>query len=374
MTRHPRILFYADLTRPFVPDDLATRPLGGSETALTQVAKGLAEAGWSVVVAAHPEHQAGVYGHVQYLNVDDDTWRTDDHDVVVVFRQLPHVLRKLPGRLRVLWAHDHLGIYPELPRGIRRTVIAAGWSLAHPVFGPRAPVIVAVSEWLRRCFVSFAHWPQRTVYAIRNGIDPAFFPLLQPPTAADAVTRVAYTSVPERGLPLLIERIMPLIWRVFPAVELHVFSYRPLEQYRFLNVDARGLVIFRGGLRQSDLAKELGRFDLWLYPTDFPETSCIAAMEAQAAGVPVITSRRYALPETVQDGQTGVLIDGPVGSRLYVEQFAAAAIDLLKDRERRSRMGQRARERMLAQFTWDRVVREWDILLRELVGGTRRSA
>jgi glycosyltransferase involved in cell wall biosynthesis len=367
MIRNFRVLFYADLTRPFVPRDLHTRPLGGSETALVRVGHGLAAAGWSVVVAAHPHDRAGSYDNVAYLNVDDETWRRADTDVVVVFRQLPHVLRRLPGRVRVLWAHDHIGIYPELPRGVRRSALAAGWHLAYPLFGRRAPMIVAVSEWLRGCFVRYAGWPDQAVHAIGNAIEPALFSHASYGTLRDGGLRVAYTSVPERGLPLLVERIMPLIWRALPEVELHVFSYQPLDKYRSLHAGAHRRVIFRGGLRQPELARDLAQFDLWLYPTDFPETSCIAAMEAQAAGVPVVSSRRFALRETVEDGRTGILIDGQVGSPAYVESFAGAALGLLKDHDRRLRMARAARDRMLSHFTWDEVVRQWDEFLRSIV-------
>jgi glycosyltransferase involved in cell wall biosynthesis len=366
MIRNFRVLFYADLTRPFVPPDLDSGPLGGSETALVHVGRGLAAAGWTVVVAAHPRELAGSYDEVTYLNVDDDSWRKADPDVVVVFRQLPHVLRRLPGRVRVLWAHDHIGIYPELPRGVRRSALAAAWQLAYPLFGRRAPMVVAVSEWLRGCFVRYAGWPDQAVHAIGNAIDPAFFGHAGPGQPSDSNLRVAYTSVPERGLPLLVEQIMPLIWRMLPEVELHVFSYQPLDKYRSLHNDAHRGVVFRGGLRQRELARDLAQFDLWLYPTNFPETSCIAAMEAQAAGVPVVSSRRFALRETVEDGRTGILIDGPVGSQAYLERFAGAAIELLKDPLRRREMGRQARERMLNAFVWDKVVQRWDGYLRRL--------
>jgi len=330
------------------------------------VTRGLAAAGWSVVVAAHPHDRAGSYDNVAYLNVEDETWRRDDPDVVVVFRQLPHVLRRLPGKIRVLWAHDHIGIYPELPNGTRRAVLTAGWRLAYPLFGRRAPMIVAVSEWLRGCFVRYAGWPDHAVHAIGNAIEPAFFS--HHGTPRDVGLRVVYTSVPERGLPLLVEQIMPLIWRSIPEVELHVFSYQPLGRYRSLQTGAHRRVIFRGGLRQPELARDLALFDLWLYPTDFPETSCIAAMEAQAAGVPVVTTGRYALRETVQDGVTGVLIDGTVGSPAYIARFAETVVSLLRDRARRARMGAAARERMLTQFTWDRVAAQWSELLTRLAG------
>lgn len=363
----PAVLFYADLSTPFAPPDLQRRPLGGSETALVHVTGGLARLGHRVIVAAHPGAHTGVHDGVDYVNVESSAWQDGDVDMTVVFRQLPHVRRRLPGRTRLVWVHDHIGIYPELPRGIGRALLGGAWRFGYRVFGRYARTVVAVSDWLARCFVEFARWPTESVTAIPNAVDPALFDgahTAGPPVSGrtSGRLRVAYTSVPERGLELLVGRIMPAIWRAIPGVELDVYSYRPLEPYRGA-AHGPGRVNFRGGLRKSDLARELAAADLWLYPTDFPETSCIAAMEAQAAGVPVVSSRRYALRETVVDGQTGVLIDGPVGSADYVDRFAKAAVALLSDPARRARMAAQARRHILERYTWDRVSAQWSELL-----------
>lgn len=47
-----------------------------------------------------------------------------------------------------------------------------------------------------------------------------------------------------------------------------------------------------------------------LITSQVEETSSLVAMEAAACGTPVIATRRGALPEVVQDGLTGFLIDG----------------------------------------------------------------
>jgi glycosyltransferase involved in cell wall biosynthesis len=47
-----------------------------------------------------------------------------------------------------------------------------------------------------------------------------------------------------------------------------------------------------------------------LVPSLAPETSSLAAMEALASGTPVIAFRAGALPEIVDDGRTGFLVDG----------------------------------------------------------------
>ncbi len=46
-----------------------------------------------------------------------------------------------------------------------------------------------------------------------------------------------------------------------------------------------------------------------MHPTLAPETSSLVAMEALAAGTPVIAYRSGALPEIVEDGVTGFLVD-----------------------------------------------------------------
>jgi glycosyltransferase involved in cell wall biosynthesis len=64
------------------------------------------------------------------------------------------------------------------------------------------------------------------------------------------------------------------------------------------------------------------------------ETYCRAAVEAQAAGTPVVGAKRGSLPEVVNDGKTGILVD-----REDPEELAEAIVQLLLDRSRRLRMG-----------------------------------
>ena len=75
----------------------------------------------------------------------------------------------------------------------------------------------------------------------------------------------------------------------------------------------------------------------------------LAALEAMASGTPVIASRIGGLPEVIVDGETGRLV--PPGD---VEALRETLRALLADPRTAERLGRRARERVVAEFTWDR--------------------
>lgn len=87
---------------------------------------------------------------------------------------------------------------------------------------------------------------------------------------------------------------------------------------------------------------------LLLAPARF-EPFGIALLEAMSAGIPVIALDRGAAREIVVDGVTGTLLADPEPRAL-----ADAALDWLSNRERVTRAGEAARERVRAHFGWDR--------------------
>ena len=72
----------------------------------------------------------------------------------------------------------------------------------------------------------------------------------------------------------------------------------------------------------------------------------LPAVEAMACGVPLVVSDGGALPEVAGDAARVV----PAGN---ADALAAAIADLLDDPEARQALGQRARQRCLAEFSWD---------------------
>lgn len=95
--------------------------------------------------------------------------------------------------------------------------------------------------------------------------------------------------------------------------------------------------------RRQDL---LGQAKCLLHPTIAPEASSLVAMEAMAAGTPVIAYRSGALPEIVEDGVTGFLVNS-------VEEMAAAirGVDAISPEACRAAAERRfSKERMVEDY------------------------
>jgi glycosyltransferase involved in cell wall biosynthesis len=89
----------------------------------------------------------------------------------------------------------------------------------------------------------------------------------------------------------------------------------------------------------------LRRIDIFVMPSLF-EGLGVAALEAMAAGKPVVATRVGGLAESILDGQTGLLVEPRDGRAI-----ADAVAKLISDRPMARHMGLQGRQRVLDQFT-----------------------
>lgn len=91
--------------------------------------------------------------------------------------------------------------------------------------------------------------------------------------------------------------------------------------------------VYVGSLARDELARALGRAYAAIVPVNADETFSLAAVEAQAAGCPVVAVRRGPMPEVVRDGETGILVDDDEPGTLADGLRRVAAIDPARCRE-----------------------------------------
>jgi N-acetyl-alpha-D-glucosaminyl L-malate synthase BshA len=105
--------------------------------------------------------------------------------------------------------------------------------------------------------------------------------------------------------------------------------------------------------KQPKIVDYLSASDVLLLPSE-QESFGLAALEAMACEVPVVSSRVGGVPEVVTDGETGFL--SAVGD---VDEMAENAAKLLTNKDLRIEMGKRARESAVSRYRTELVIPQY---------------
>ena len=290
---------------PWHPSDILARGLGGSETAAVRLAEQFAAMGYVVTLYGQFE-QEGMCGDVMLRDFQTfDPSRTID--ALVTFRDATMFDHRPTGPLfSCLWLED-LAPAEHLTEQRARNLDR----------------VFTVSHWHKRQVQEIHPWISHDlVTASRNGITHSFFTGKAP----DRERRAIYSSSPDRGADIILS-LWPEVRKQVPDAELVLtYSrwydmvakvYTQAQDHRrrmYELLDQPGVQRLEGGLGQKALAHLMRTCQVWAHPSwytagdmEFHETSCISAMEAQAAGCAVVASNWGALTETVQHG---TLVDG----------------------------------------------------------------
>jgi glycosyltransferase involved in cell wall biosynthesis len=189
---------------------------------------------------------------------------------------------------------------------------------------------------------------------IHNGVPAVFFSDLSAPRVP---ARLIYTSQARRGLSVLLE-LFPEIRAAVPEAQLQVFAYDESGPS-----SGETGVVMRGAVDKRQLAAELQQAAVFVYPCTFSETFCTSVAEAQAAGLPVVTTGLAALNERVDHDRDGYLVAGPADSPSARREFADTVIGLLRDNATRGRMGGEALGKARRCYDWEAVASQWERVL-----------
>ncbi|MEE9152448.1 MAG: glycosyltransferase family 4 protein [Thermoplasmata archaeon] len=168
-----------------------------------------------------------------------------------------------------------------------------------------------------------------------------------------------------KGLRYLIDA-MPQIISEFKDTTL-VLMGEDEGQRRSLEQGAEKLgikdkVVFTGYITDDELFKSAySACDVFVLPSEY-EAFGLVLLEAMACRKPCVATSVGGVPEVIEDGKTGVLVE--YGSS---ERLAGAIIELLGDENRRKNMGRAGRERVRENFKWPRIVDQLEGIYEELI-------
>jgi glycosyltransferase involved in cell wall biosynthesis len=188
-------------------------------------------------------------------------------------------------------------------------------------------------------------------HVVPLGIDLERFhrPTGPPNTTAPTIGNVARLAA-QKGQRTLIEAA-PLVLERYSAARFVIVGDGELREELLAVAHDLGLedrIILTGA--RGDVPDLLATFDVFAFPSHF-EGLCLAVIEAQAAGVPVVATSVGAIPENVVPRETGLLVqpDRP-------GDLAAAILQLLDDPAAAERMAVEAQRRVLERYSETQMV------------------
>ncbi len=324
--------------------------LGGSETALIMMARGLQQRGYRVQCFCNTKTRRVYDDDVEYIPVEEFFVYAAQHVIpMLIASRFAHPFgRGVRAKRKMLWFHETRGCAQQEPLG--RT--------AEEIDG-----YLGLSAYQIDTIATLHGLPRDKFFKTRNGFMPELFAATDQPREPHSLI---YISRPERGLREALQAFQQIRAHVTDA-QLHICNYTQWNSIAddpylapLLPLLQQAGVIYHGALSKRALAARLQQSSLMLYPNiSESETSCIAAIEAMAAGVPVITSDRGALPETVADGIGGRILPYHA-SDAFIDRLAHTVIDLWRHPTQWQQLSASARNRAWTHYTWSHVAAEWD--------------
>ena len=375
--------------------------IGGMQDHTRDLARGLVWAGHDVVVitSRHPEGKREEHlDGVRYVFVDaprhenDPIWLRESYAAFVrlraeqpfdvihsesssaveylrhgVHRRVPLVAMFHGTLLGLAKARLKSGLRTRRPLPILRAIRSVQWLATHEHFRHGAwyrfracEAIVPTRQQLKDTCRSCLLRPSR-VHVVPNGVDAnLFYPRskreAQAELGLDASPLFACVGrlVPEKGNHHAV-RALASLGAEEPDARLVIVGDGP-ERERLEDLCHKlgvgGRVAFVGAQPHEAIAAYLAAADGFLFPTERDEALPIVLLQAMACARPVIASRVGGIPEVIGESSACGLLIPPGDVRALREMM----LKILRDEELRSRLGEAARQRVLAEYTIEKMV------------------
>ncbi|MFH9084861.1 glycogen synthase [Streptomyces sp. NPDC017673] len=286
-----------------------------------------------------------------------------------------HVAKLLYGIPHVVTAHSLEPLRPWKAEQLGGGYALSGWAERTAV--EAADAVIAVSGAMRddilACYPALD--PAR-VHVVHNGIDTRLY---RPDHGTDALTR--HGIDPARPYVLFVGRItrqkgVPHLLRavrdIDPGAQVVLCAGAPdtpeidrefQELFEELRRVRAGVHWIPQMLPRTEVIQLLTHATVFACPSVY-EPLGIVNLEAMACGTPVVASRVGGIPEVVDDGRTGLLVDVDDD---FASGLARALDTVLGDPDTARRMGEAGRARAVGEFGWDAVARRTAGLYEEIL-------
>jgi len=284
-----------------------------------------------------------------------------DVDVVHVhgfpeFPSLAAVLAKDENRKPLILTPHYGGAVNMLGTSVWRTLVKRSYNLllSKLIFG-KSDIIVAVSIYEKEMLKQNFEADERKIRHIPNGVDVKELEGKVKKKSNDTKT-ILYVGRLEKykGVSFLIKAFQRLKANLTNS-QLVIVGRGPCKEELVSlsrKLEVQDSVTFLENLPKEELTNLYLTSDVFILVSQY-ESLPIAVLDALAYGLPIIATNVGGLPEIIQTGKTGFLLDFPPDE----DELIRITTSLLQDEEYAKEIGARAREEILSKFSWDSVVR-----------------
>lgn len=258
-------------------------------------------------------------------------------------------LRLLPRLVVSTWGSD------VVQRDPRKTRL-------YPYLLSHARQLTATSRYLATITDGYLRTP-RPISVIPFGIDPQRFTPGEQPIADKRIGTLRHLEA-NYGIDVLIEAV-PALLASDRQIQVEIGGVGSLQSMFERRIDELGIgdhVALRGRLAHTEVPAFLRSLAVFAMPSR-AESFGVAALEAQACGLPVVASQVGGLPEVVRDGETGLLVPPE-----QPQALADALLRLIEDPQLRARLGQAGRAWVRARYDWQTNVEQMLEVYRQVWG------
>ena len=223
--------------------------------------------------------------------------------------------------------------------------------------------IVYNSNWNLEQHIKYFHIPKNKTVVIKNAIEKINF--IEKPSGK---INLIYHTTPWRGLKLLLKVFKNLN---LENVELNICSSTIIYGNKFDQVLGKKYeslfdqckntknVNYFGFMKYTEIMQLLENMHIFSYPSIWPETSCISAIESMASGCEVVTTNLGALYETCAPFGTLVSFDRNLDN--LEKNFSKVLVNSINNywsKENQNKLSLQ-RDVINSTYTWDQRSIEW---------------
>ena len=336
--------------------------------------------GATVTSYAVPEDLGGANAAVQTLGVDlrivpDIAGADLVHSHTWYANMAGHIASLLHGIPHVLSAHSLEPLRPWKAEQLGGGYALSSW--VEKTAYESAAAIIAVSEGMRQDILrSYPEVDPAKVRVVHNGIDVSLWNRDEDDDVLRALgidperPSVVFVgrNTRQKGVPYLLRAAaklpadvqLVLCLGAADTPELAAETARLIEE---LQGQRSGVILVERMLPRRELIQVLSHATAFACPSIY-EPLGIVNLEAMACGAAVVASATGGIPEVVQHGETGLLVqleqvtDGtgtPLDPEKFVTEFAAALTEVVSDPARARAMGEAGRRRAEEHFSWESI-------------------